>query len=60
VAAQLIRALKQADIAVIEPSETHYYQPRWTPVGGGVFKKEVTKRLERNLLPRRVTWIEVG
>ena len=26
-------------IAVVEPSDTHYYQPGWTMVGAGHFKK---------------------
>ena len=29
-------------IAVIEPSDQHYYQPGWTMVGAGVFRKETT------------------
>ncbi len=24
------------DVAIIEPSDKHYYQPAWTLVGGGV------------------------
>jgi NADPH-dependent 2,4-dienoyl-CoA reductase/sulfur reductase-like enzyme len=31
VAAQLSRVLKHPDIAIIEPSRKHYYQPLWTP-----------------------------
>ncbi|MDJ0708297.1 MAG: FAD/NAD(P)-binding oxidoreductase, partial [Leptolyngbyaceae cyanobacterium MO_188.B28] len=38
VAAQLLNSNKKLDIAIIEPSENHYYQPGWTLVGGGVFK----------------------
>jgi len=34
VAARL-RAAGQADVTVIEPSDTHGYQPLWTLVGGG-------------------------
>jgi sulfide:quinone oxidoreductase len=34
VAARLRRA-GQADVAVIDPAATHYYQPLWTLVGGG-------------------------
>lgn len=58
VAARLFRALKQPDVAIIEPSSDHYYQPLWTLVGGGVFKKEVTRRAERNLIPRGAKWIQ--
>jgi sulfide:quinone oxidoreductase len=34
-AAQLLRKDKKLDIAIVEPSEKHYYQPAWTLVGGG-------------------------
>ena len=34
-------------IAVVEPSDRHYYQPAWTLVGGGAYdiaRRVVTKR----------------
>ena len=34
IAARLRRA-GQDDIALVEPSDIHYYQPLWTLVGGG-------------------------
>ena len=33
------------DVAVIEPSSTHYYQPLWTLVGGGQAKASTTERI---------------
>jgi sulfide:quinone oxidoreductase len=57
VAARLARALTHSDIAIIEPSVKHYYQPLWTLVGGGVFSKGVTERDEATLIPQGVTWI---
>jgi sulfide:quinone oxidoreductase len=57
VAARLFKALKQPDVAIIEPSSDHYYQPLWTLIGG-VFKKEITRRPERKLIPRGATWIQ--
>lgn len=36
VAAQLKLKEKELDIAIVEPSEVHYYQPLWTMVGGGL------------------------
>jgi sulfide:quinone oxidoreductase len=56
-AAQLCRRLKEPDVAVIEPSETHDYQPLWTLVGGGVVTKERSRRREADLLPSAATWI---
>ncbi|HLL79042.1 MAG TPA: FAD/NAD(P)-binding oxidoreductase [Ktedonobacteraceae bacterium] len=58
VAARLSRALKHPDIAIIEPSEDHYYQPLWTLVGGGVFPKERSRRAEKNYIPRGATWLK--
>ncbi len=58
VAARLFKTLKQPDVAMIEPSSDYYYQPLWALVGGGVFKKEITRRPERNLIPRGATWIQ--
>ena len=30
------------DVAIIEPSDTHWYHSRWTPVGGGYVPLEKT------------------
>ena len=48
------------DIAIIDPADTHYYQPGWTLVGGGVFKADTTVRLMAKLLPRGVHWIKAA
>ena len=58
VAAILKRKKAELDIAIIEPSEDHYYEPLWTFVAGGVFKKEDSRREESNLIPDGVTWIK--
>lgn len=57
VAARLRRASKQLDIAIIEPSSKHYYQPLWTLVGGGVFPKQRSQHDEASVIPDGVTWI---
>ncbi|MDP1797445.1 MAG: FAD/NAD(P)-binding oxidoreductase [Planctomycetaceae bacterium] len=58
VAAQLTRGwFNSRDVAVIEPSDKHYYQPLWTLVGAGLAKKEVTEHTEASVIPRGVTWI---
>jgi sulfide:quinone oxidoreductase len=56
-ASRLRRALPAADVAIIEPSDRHYYQPLWTLVGGGEMPKEVTERQEAAFIPDRATWI---
>jgi sulfide:quinone oxidoreductase len=55
VAARLQRA-GVGDVAVIEPSLTHYYQPLWTLVGAGQVPVERTARPQRKVMPRKVTW----
>ena len=57
VAARLCRALAKPDIAIIEPSDKHYYQPLWTLVGGGVFPKEHSEHTEASVIPPQATWI---
>jgi sulfide:quinone oxidoreductase len=58
VAARLKIADPSLDIAIIEPSEKHYYQPLWTLVGGGIFKPEDSGRKEADLIPYGVHWIK--
>lgn len=57
VAARLRNKDPNVGIAVIEPSDKHYYQPIWTLVGGGVFDREVSERDEADLMPDDVVWI---
>lgn len=58
VAAKLLLKQKGLDIAIIEPSDKHYYQPAWTLVGGGTFKLEDTIRNEADVMPKGVKWIK--
>ena len=56
-AARLKKARPALDIAILEPSNDHYYQPGWTLVGGGGFSLEQTRRNEASLIPAGVSWI---
>ncbi len=58
VAAQLCNRPDPPEVAIIEPSSKHYYQPIWTLVGGGVFPKEVSEREEGDFIPEGATWIQ--
>ncbi|MEX2569273.1 MAG: FAD/NAD(P)-binding oxidoreductase [Cyclobacteriaceae bacterium] len=58
VAAQLKRKDKDLDIAIMEPSEKHFYQPAWTLVGAGTFNYEDTVRNEVDYIPKGVEWIK--
>ncbi|MFQ5496120.1 MAG: FAD-dependent oxidoreductase, partial [Phycisphaerae bacterium] len=49
---------KVDDVAVIEPSDKHYYQPLWTLVGGGCSKRETSERSEASVMPDDVTWVK--
>ncbi len=55
-AARLLRK-GYSDVAVIEPSDKHYYQPLWTLVGGGQADASSTERAEASVMPKDVTWI---
>ncbi|MDJ0717081.1 MAG: FAD/NAD(P)-binding oxidoreductase [Prochloraceae cyanobacterium] len=56
--AQLLNKDPSLDIAIVEPSDKHYYQPGWTLVGGGVFTIEQTEREEKDCIPKKATWIK--
>ena len=58
VASQLLKKNKKLSIAIIEPSDKHYYQPAWTLVGGGVYDINKTVRPEASIMPQNVTWIK--
>jgi len=60
VAASLLRRRPDLDIAVIDPADTHYYQPGWTMVGAGIFTPEQTAKSMGAVLPRRVSWIKAA
>ncbi|MFG3357998.1 NAD(P)/FAD-dependent oxidoreductase [Streptomyces griseofuscus] len=56
VAARLRRA-GVTDITLVEPSDSHWYQPLWTLVGGGQAALRGTRRAEASVIPDGVRWI---
>lgn len=56
-AAQLLRRRPGLDIAIIEPSTKHYYQPGWTLVGGGIAPLGRFVRDEQDVIPKNAKWI---
>lgn len=44
-------------LAVIDPATTHYYQPMWTLVGGGLKTLAQSARPSESLLPSGANWI---
>ncbi len=57
IAARLAALPNPPRVAIVEPSEKHYYQPLWTLVGGGVFPRELSERNEADFIPLGVEWI---
>ena len=57
VAARLRKA-GEADVAVIDPATTHYYQPLWTLVGGGCAPAAESARPQAKVMPSGVSWIQ--
>jgi sulfide:quinone oxidoreductase len=57
VSAQLLNKNKKLQLAIIEPSDKHYYQPAWSLVGAGIFNKAKTERSEASVIPKGATWI---
>ena len=57
-AAQLFRKDPKLEIAILDPSDKHYYQPAWTLVAGGVFDQADTVRSEAEVMPERASWIQ--
>ena len=48
------------DIAIVEPSDTHYYQPAFTLVGAGVYDLARTRRTTESLVPSGVKRIKAA
>ncbi len=59
-AASIRRRNRDVSIAIIEPSEVHYYQPGWTLVGAGIFDRSITMQHEARLIPPGVTWVKAS
>ena len=57
-AARMKKLDPKLSIGIIDPAETHYYQPAWTLVGAGTFDYQKTARPMAELIPKGVTWIK--
>ncbi len=60
VAASLLARKNGLRMALIDPADTHYYQPGFTMIGGGIFTSDEVKRPMQSLIPKGVTWIQAG
>ena len=59
-ASSLLARKSSLSIAIIDPSDVHYYQPGWTMVGSGVFEASETAKTMGSLIPRGVKWIKAA
>jgi sulfide:quinone oxidoreductase len=57
-ASSLLKRAPNAQIAIIDPSSQHYYQPAWTLVGRGVFDSKKTVRPMASLIPEGAQWVQ--
>ena len=57
VAAKFRKEHKNVDVTLLEPGDTHYYQPAWTLVGAGTFDFKKTARPMSSVMPKGVNWV---
>ncbi|XP_049869412.1 uncharacterized protein LOC126369161 [Pectinophora gossypiella] len=59
IASKFVRKAETAkSVIILEPSESHYYQPLWTLVGAGVKRLADTRREARSVLPSDAVWLK--
>uniref|UniRef100_A0A8C6UD26 Sulfide:quinone oxidoreductase, mitochondrial n=1 Tax=Neogobius melanostomus TaxID=47308 RepID=A0A8C6UD26_9GOBI len=56
--ARMKRLFGAENVAVVEPSETHYYQPIWTLVGAGAKTSASSARHTASVMPAGVKWVK--
>ncbi|XP_034032128.1 sulfide:quinone oxidoreductase, mitochondrial isoform X2 [Thalassophryne amazonica] len=56
--ARMKRKLGAENVAVVEPSEMHYYQPLWTLVGAGAKPLASSGRRTVSVMPSGVKWVK--
>ncbi len=56
-ASSVLKRESNVHVSIVEPSDTHKYQPGWTLVGGGVFDQRDGLRSMADVMPKRATWV---
>uniref|UniRef100_A0A8C7LQ74 Sulfide:quinone oxidoreductase, mitochondrial n=1 Tax=Oncorhynchus mykiss TaxID=8022 RepID=A0A8C7LQ74_ONCMY len=56
--ARMKRKLGAENVAIVETSEMHYYQPIWTLVGAGVKSVAASGRPTASVIPPGVKWVK--
>ncbi|XP_050397076.1 sulfide:quinone oxidoreductase, mitochondrial [Patella vulgata] len=57
-AAKFVRKIGAGNVTLIEPADTHYYQPMWTLVGGGIKSLDDSSRSMKSVIPSGCEWIK--
>lgn len=57
-ASRMKRKVGAENVAIIEPSERHFYQPIWTLVGAGAKQLSFSGRPTASVIPSGVEWIK--
>lgn len=57
VAASILKRKPHLSVAIVEPSDSHFYQPAWTLVGGGCFNPANTCKATSKLIPNGAKWL---
>ena len=60
VTASLLKRRPTLRVAIIEPSDKHYYQPAWTLVGAGAYDIAETVKPMVDIIPRNAEWIQIA
>lgn len=59
-AASIQKQDSSLSIALVDPAESHYYQPGWTLVGAGCMPQSRTQRSMASVIPNGVVWIQLA
>ncbi len=60
VASSLLSRNSSLDVVIVDPADTHYYQPGWTMVGGGVFNPSTTATTMASVIPSKAKWVKAA
>ncbi|KAI8976220.1 hypothetical protein BDB01DRAFT_727854 [Pilobolus umbonatus] len=58
VSSTVSKLLGKGEVAVVEPSSKHYYQPLWTYVGGGLKDFSESQKPMASVMPNDAEWIQ--
>lgn len=58
VAARLMRNLSDPNVTIIDPNDTHFYQPGFTLIASGVYGKDDVYKRQTDCMPSGVNWIK--